>query len=201
MGKLKDAILILGEGPTECFYLNSLKDDFPVLQNIEPKMPKHTSLQELKKRIEKAVCKGYSKVFCMIDMDTKKDGSEKQSYEALKKKYNKPVEDAQNGIRCEVKFFETDRCTELFFLYYFRHTTKEYLTSKELEKDLSERCGYRKEQKFFARNPLHRFFTKNGGSLKTAIENADKSCKDVETRGYTYSQLGDMFKELGINPV
>lgn len=45
------------------------------------------------------------------------------------------------------------------------------------------------------------FFTKNGGSLKTAIENADKSCKDAETRGYTYSQLGDMFKELGINPV
>ena len=38
MGKLADAIMILGEGPTESFYMNSLRDYYPAqLKSIEPK--------------------------------------------------------------------------------------------------------------------------------------------------------------------
>lgn len=36
--------VIIGEGPTEYFYLNSLKDEFRELQNIKPDSPKNTSL-------------------------------------------------------------------------------------------------------------------------------------------------------------
>lgn len=32
--------VIIGEGPTEYFYLNSLKDEFRELQNIKPDFPK-----------------------------------------------------------------------------------------------------------------------------------------------------------------
>ena len=43
MGKQKNTILILGEGPTEFFYFKSLCDELNGL-TIKPDYPKHTSL-------------------------------------------------------------------------------------------------------------------------------------------------------------
>lgn len=198
MGKLKDAIIILGEGPTEFFYFNSLKDDFPFLQNIEPKTPKHSNINELQKQIEQAVTNGYSKVFCVIDMDNKKNGKEKSDYKKLKDKYLNPIIKPKEGINCEVKFFETERCTELFFLYYFKYSTKQYSCSDDLAAELNVICGYEKTLKFFARHPLHQHFEKSGGSLAVAIKNAEKSCQTALELGqdYSYSQFGSMIKEL-----
>ena len=45
MGKLNNSVLILGEGPTEFFYLKSLADTFKHI-TIKPDYPKHTNLQE-----------------------------------------------------------------------------------------------------------------------------------------------------------
>lgn len=197
MRKLVDVVMILGEGLTESFYVNSLRDDFPAqLKNIEPRIPKHSSLAELERRIEDGIAKGYSKIFCMIDMDNKKGGKEKDDYLKLKKKYVKSIVKEDEGINCEVRFFETERCTELFFLYYFRYTKKEYLTSDEIVRELAQISGYKKEQKFFKQG-LHKIFKKKGGSLQKAITNANFSCKDKD-RDYTYSQLGMMLKELSI---
>lgn len=41
MGKLKHTVLILGEGPTEFYYFNSLRDVIKGL-TIKPDYPKHT---------------------------------------------------------------------------------------------------------------------------------------------------------------
>ena len=198
MGKLKDAILILGEGPTEYFYINSLKDEFPFLQNIEPKIPKHTNLTELERHIERAISDGYTKVFCLIDMDNKKEGAEKTKYDKLKNKFSEPIIDVKKGINCEVIFFETERCTELFFYYYFKYTTKKYNCSDDVVRDLHKECGYLKELKFFAKHPLHSHFIKHGGTLENAIVNSEKSCKSRSDsyRDYTYSQIGKMLNIL-----
>lgn len=139
MGKLADAIMILGEGPTESFYMNSLRDYYPAqLKSIEPKIPKHSNLTELEKKIEEGISKGYSKIFCMI----------------------------------------------------------EYLTSNEVVNELEKKCGYQKNLKFF-RKGLHKIFKEKGGTLRTAITNANNSCKD-KARGYTYSELGSMLQALSI---
>ena len=197
MGKLVDAIMILGEGPTESFYMDSLRDDYPAqLKNIEPKIPKHSNLSELEKKIEKGISDGFSKIFCIIDMDNKKSGKEKKNYQKLKTKYKNPIIAKNSGINCEVRFFETERCTELFFLYYFQYTTKEYLTSDKLVKELAKKCNYEKELRFFKKG-LHKQFKVKGGSLQTAISNANASCQNLD-RGYTYSELGKMLKELAI---
>jgi len=197
MGKLADAIMILGEGATESFYMNSLRDDYPAqLKNIEPKIPKHSNLTELEKKIEEGISKGYSKIYCMIDMDNKKKGKEKDDYLKLKRKYENPIVKDDEGINCEVKFFETERCTELFFLYYFKYTTKEYLSSDDVVKALAKECGYQKNLKFFKKG-LHKIFKEKGGTLRTAIKNANTSCKDKK-RNYTYSQLGSMLQALSI---
>ena len=198
----KNTTIIIGEGPTEFYYLNSLKDEFRELQNIKPDTPKNTSMRELERSIETAISMGYDRIFCLIDMDTKnKDRTSREEYARLKSKYHgKKVSNVKKGINYEIRFFETDRCTELFFLYYFRYTGQNFIDSKAIEDELSRSCGYEKTRRFFATHPLHQFLIKSGGDFRQAINNAVKSEESIARgdRNYTYSELGTMFKELGI---
>lgn len=198
MGKLKHSVLILGEGSTEFYYFNSLRD---ILKGIavRPDFPKHTSVIELEQKIEKGITDGYDRIFCVIDMDTKDDEPEHTQYARLKKKYAKPVSKPKRGIYCEVHFFETHRCTELFFLYYFRYTARMYNSQSELLQDLNKKCGYEKTIEFFKKSKgLHAYFEKMGGSIETAIVNAEHSMDEKlsDGRNYTYSELGRMIKAL-----
>lgn len=56
MGKLRQAALILGEGPTEFFYFKSLCDVFKRL-TIKPDYPKHTSIKDLGLKIAEGVAR------------------------------------------------------------------------------------------------------------------------------------------------
>lgn len=198
---MKETFIIIGEGPTEYFFLNSLKDEFRSMQNISPQYPKHTSMAELELIIKNAIEQGYNHIYCMIDLDNKKEGKDKSDYVNLKKRFHgKHISKPKKGIDCHIEFFETERCTELFFLYYFKYTTKLYNYSNEVEADLSKECGYIKTTDFFRKHPLHQHFTKQGGSIYEAIKNAEMSMETAEERGYTFSELGRMFKKLGIEP-
>lgn len=198
---MKETFIIIGEGPTEYFFLNSLKDEFRSMQNISPQYPKHTSMAELELIIKNAIEQGYNHIYCMIDLDNKKEGKDKSDYVNLKKRFHgKHISKPKKGIDCHIEFFETERCTELFFLYYFKYTTKLYNHSNEVEADLSKECGYIKTTDFFRKHPLHQHFTKQEGSIYEAIKNAEMSMETAEERGYTFSELGRMFKKLGIEP-
>lgn len=202
MGKQRNTTIIIGEGPTEFYYLNSLKDEFRILQHIKPDSPKNTSLRELQRSIESSIQMGYSQVFCLIDMDTKKkDAKSMAEYQRLKKKYhNAHIVKKRSGIDCQIRFYETERCTELFFIYYFKYTTQKFQTSENIEVLLNKICGYDKTLKFFRGHPLHQFFEKQGGNFVDAIANANRSLVDVRNgnRDYTYSEIGSMFNDLGI---
>ncbi len=198
MGKLRQTALILGEGPTEFFYFKSLCDVFKRL-TIKPDYPKHTNIKELEAKIADGVAMGYNHIFCIIDMDTKDKEPERTQYERLKKKFAKPISKPKKGLYSEVKFFETHRCTELFFLYYFRYTSRAYTEQESLLKDLNQSVEYRKTAEFFIKSKgLHSYFERNGGSLATAISNADHSIdeKNASGRDYTFSELGRLMEEL-----
>lgn len=202
MGKQRNTTIIIGEGPTEFYYLNSLKDEFRILQHIKPDSQKNTSLRELQRSIESSIQMGYSQVFCLIDMDTKKkDAKSMAEYQRLKKKYhNAHIVKKRSGIDCQIRFYETERCTELFFIYYFKYTTQKFQTSDDVETLLNKICGYDKTLKFFRGHPLHQFFEKQSGNFVNAIANANRSLFDVRNgnRDYTYSEIGSMFNDLGI---
>ncbi len=198
MGKLRQTALILGEGPTEFFYFKSLCDRFKRL-TIKPDYPKHTSMKELELKIEEGISMGYNHIFCIIDMDTKDEEPERTQYQKLKAKYAKPINKPKKGIYCEVEFFETHRCTELFFLYYFRYTSRSYESQDPLLKDLNQRVEYRKTIDFFIKSKgLHSYFERNGGCLSVATTNANRSMEDkmVDGRNYTYSELGRLIQKL-----
>ena len=198
MGKLRQTALILGEGPTEFFYFKSLCDIFKNL-TIKPDYPKHTSMKELEAKIADGVAMGYSHIFCIVDMDTKDVEPERSQYQKLKVKYAKPVAKPKKGIYCKVEFFETHRCTELFFLYYFRYTSRLYETQEPLLKDLNQCIAYQKTTDFFIKTKgLHGYFERNGGSLEKAVANANRSMEEKQknARDYTYSELGRLISAL-----
>lgn len=198
MGKLKNKVLVLGEGPTEFYYFNSLREVFKGL-TIRPDYPKNTSIKELDIKISEGIALGYSHIFCVIDMDNKDMEPGLSQYVRLKQKYAKTIHKPKEGIRCEVEFFETHRCTELFFLYYFRYTSRIYTNQETLLKDLNQYVVYSKTKDFFIKcKGLHLYFEKNGGSFDKAINNANHSMdeKMESNRDYTYSELGQMMGEL-----
>ena len=198
MGKQRQTALILGEGPTEFFYFKSLCDVFKNI-TIKPDYPKHTSIKELEIKIEEGIAMGYSHIFCVIDMDTKDQEPERTQYQKLRTKYAKPINKPKKGIYCNVEFFETHRCTELFFLYYFRYTSRSYEDQESLLKDLNKSVEYRKAIDFFIKSKgLHSYFERNGGSLNTATVNANRSMEEnfMNCRDYTYSELGRLILKL-----
>ena len=198
MGKLRQTALILGEGPTEFFYFKSLCDIFKSV-TIKPDYPKHTSMKELEAKIADGVAMGYNHIFCIVDMDTRDVEPERSQYQKLKVKYAKPVAKPKKGIYCKVEFFETHRCTELFFLYYFRYTSRLYETQEPLLKDLNQCIAYQKTADFFIKTKgLHGYFERNGGSLETAVANANRSMEEKQknARDYTYSELGRLIIAL-----
>lgn len=198
MGKLRQATLILGEGPTEFFFFKSLCDVFKRL-TIKPDYPKHTNLKDLEAKIAEGVAMGYNYIFCIIDMDTKNEEPERSQYQKLRAKYAKPINKPKKGIFCEVEFFETHRCTELFFLYYFHYKARPYDTQEALLKDLYRCVEYHKTIEFFVKcRGLHSYFERNGGSLDAAITNADRSMQEKQSTGrdYSYSELGRLMRLL-----
>ena len=198
MGKQRQTALILGEGPTEFFYFKSLCDVFKNI-TIKPDYPKHTSIKELELKIEEGVAMGYNHIFCVIDMDTKDQEPERTQYMKLRAKYAKPINKPKKGIYCEVEFFETHRCTELFFLYYFRYTSRSYEDQEALLKDLNRSVAYQKTTDFFIKSKgLHSYFERNGGSLNTAMANANRSMEEKLSSGkdYTFSELGRLMRKL-----
>ncbi len=198
MGKQRQTALILGVGPTEFFYFKSLCDVFKRL-TIKPDYPKHTNIKELETKITEGVTMGYSHIFCIIDMDTKDKEPERSQYKKLKAKYAKPIDKPKKGIYCEVEFFETHRCTEMFFLYYFRYTSRPYDEQDALLKDLNQCVEYKKTIDFFIRTKgLHGYFEHNGGSLEKAVINANQSTEEKLSleRNYTYSELGRLMEKL-----
>ncbi len=198
MGKQRETALILGEGPTEFYYFKSLCDMYKNI-TIKPDYPKHTSIKELELKIEEGIALGYSHIFCVIDMDTKDTEPERTQYQKLRAKYAKPIAKPKKGIYCNVEFFETHRSTELFFLYYFRYTSRPYADQEALIKDLNRDVVYQKTTDFFIKcKGLHSYFERNGGRLSTAVANANRSMDEIEAsdRAYTYSEFGSLMEKL-----
>ena len=142
---------------------------------------------------------GYGHIFCVIDMDTKDQEPERSQYIRLRAKYAKPINKPKKGIYCEVEFFETHRCTELFFLYYFRYTSRSYEEQESLLKDLNRSVPYQKTTDFFIKSKgLHSYFERNGGKLGIAITNANRSMDEklAGDREYTYSEIGRLIRKI-----
>jgi hypothetical protein len=206
---MKRTIAIIGEGITEKYYIESLKGLTPFTVLPQALGRKASSLKELDKAIHDSIQKGFDEVYCLIDMDGKQEGTSKANYNKLKTKYHNRIHGKKkDGIQCKVEFIETERCTELWFLYHFTKTaiTREFCNYEELQAELRRyRPQYEKTEKYFrAVSSLHaEMTTKRGshGSLGNALKNAKDSVatRDRDSRPYTYSEMFRLFEALGFD--
>lgn len=201
MGKMREAIAVIGEGITEKYYIDSIRD----CVELKPTFfrPTNSGIKELENTINKCIGLGYSKVFCLIDMDNKtNDGNAEhitnnRKYLELRRKFHGKVRQCKGmGTAAFVEMLESYPCTEVFFLYYSKYTTGRQ-TNEGLKSALKEMFGYSTKETYLMRNPLHGKLSENG-SLSQAIENSKRSMHErcSENAHCTYTEIGKLFDEL-----
>ncbi len=205
---MRKAIAILGEGITEKYYIESIKGLTPFAVLPKSLDRKASNLKHLEKTIKDSIIQGYDEVYCLIDMDGKREGTSQQNYQTLKAKYHdKTHGKKKDGIQCRVVFIETERCTELWFLYHFTKSvvTREFTNYNELQAELRKyRPAYEKTERYFRSvGNLHLEMTTKREPFGSLLNASDKAQKSVETRDrdnrpYTYSEMHLLFKALGI---
>ena len=171
-------IAVIGEGPTEQYYLLSVQGLLSA--NVYPKVVKD-GMDYLIARVEECIADGYDKIYCLIDMDNKSGQKEKAAYANFLRQYSgKQFKNRQTGGHTEVIVIENHPCLEILFYYYFRLTTGLYSSYErvnplkpELRKFLPE---YEKRIEFFNKcGGLHQYLTSKGGSIETAVRNSKLS--------------------------
>ncbi len=171
-------IAVIGEGPTEQYYLMSIQGLMKA--NVYPKVVKD-GMEYLISRVEECIVEGYDKIYCLIDMDNKSGKKEKSEYKAFLKKYSgKKIKNKQTGEDTEIIIIENYPCLEIWFYYYFRLTTGLYSSYEninplkpELRKFLPE---YEKRIEFFKKcGGIHQYLISKGGMIENAIRNSKLS--------------------------
>lgn len=204
---MRKTIAVIGEGITEKYYIESLKGISPFVIMPRELGIKASNLKSLDKNIGLCIEKGFDEIYCLIDMDGKTSGKTQSEYLALKNKFhNKIFSKKSKGIKSKVVFIETERCTELWFLYYFTKgaITRKFNSYDELEKELQKyRPNYEKSEKYYKSlgNINKNFESQNPkGSIVSAFKNSESSFKSNtrDNRGYTYSEMHLLIKALGI---
>lgn len=179
-------IAVIGEGPTEQYYLLSIQG--LMAANVYPKVVKD-GMEYLMARVEECITEGYDKIYCLIDMDNKSGKKERAEYNAFLKKYScKKIRNKQTGEETEIIIIENHPCLEIWFYYYFRLTTGLYSSYEnlnplkpELRKFLPE---YEKRIEFFKKcGGLHQYLTAKGGSIENALKNSEISIRYHEDVG------------------
>lgn len=201
MRRQRISVVVLGEGITEKYYFESLRDFLP----IKPvaKITKHTTVPYIEKMINQLINDGYDIIYCLIDMDNKiKDGTperkkNREEYDKLKRKYHNKIVRKKEG-ESKIIMIESYPSTELFFLYYFGYKGAEF-SNMQLKGMLHTITGYKVEEHFFIKNALHSLFVKKGGSIDIAIEASKKSMlnRDMQNPHSSYTEIGKLIQDLG----
>ena len=195
MAMMRNAEIIIGEGITEKYYFTSLRDVLVVKPAVKPLKP--YNMDELAKAIDKYAKEGYTKIYCLIDMDNKvATPAMMKKYQQLKQRYNNK---RVGRTECEVCFYESYPSVELFFYYYFESSTAEK-TNDGLKSWLKHRCGYDTSERYLATHSLHGTLVRNGGCLEDAISHAKDSVRlrDGESYSCSYTEIGNLIESLGI---
>lgn len=198
MLRTKEAIVVFGEGITEKYYFLSLRDILKLRPT--PIKPKNSSLAEFETCIRDCLRRGYSRIFCLVDMDNKTaDGNPEhvrgaKEYDILKRKYHLQRLVNGAGDTSLVEMVESYPSTEIFFRYYFGYTSAT-ISNQQLKAELAKRFGYSTQEKYLIKHSLHDELVKAGGSLQQAIIASKRSLKG-RTPGSSYTELGSMIEQL-----
>lgn len=189
---MRKSIAIIGEGETEWFYFDSLRVSCRYPFKLAPDFPAHSDIDHLLKLSKAKFDEGYDYVVCLLDMDRLNHvPAEMRKYKSFRsRKDNK-----------DIKFIETNPCTEFWFLLHFLPTlqVKHYMSYEELLPELQKYMpGYEKTKRYFIRTRLYEYL-KEHGDIETAMKNGDALSKMAEGNPQdriAYSQVAKVLRLL-----
>jgi hypothetical protein len=136
--------VVLGDGQTEQFYLDHLKDICGFRYSIRPLLFNSITIEKAADLIKDLLDDGYDMVIYLTDYDTIVNQNKVEKFKKLVNKYkNYP----------KVMICETMPSIEFWFLLHFTKTTREFGTSEEVTCQLLKHiAGFSKDEAFL-RNP------------------------------------------------
>ncbi len=183
-------VAIIGEGLTEWFYFNSLRQTERFKFDLKPELPKRSEFRELIKLARQKKEEGYDLVYIVLDMDRMiQNASEKHAYFNEKSKTKK-----NSGIH----FIESMPCIELWFLLHFlkAYSSRTYQSFEEIKPRLEKYYPeYEKSLKFFRKTKLYDFLNEKGNELK-ATEFAERLIQDKEKNDNPYANYTEIARLL-----
>ena len=193
MKKAKKSVAVIGEGPTEWFYIDSLRVAMRFPFKLAPTLPQHSDIQHINKLIQKCLDEGFDYIVCLMDMDKPLENCVEMS--KLRKMQRTYAHKKYGG---RVIILESNPCTEFWFLLHFLECVpnKTYQSQQPLIQDLCRYLpGYEKTKKYFRANPLFDLLSEKG-NLETAsklAETLDSTIdRDTEFKR-AYTQIYKLF--------
>lgn len=202
--KQNKEIAVIGEGICEQHYLQSIQHLSKVL--IKPKIAKD-GIEYLIMEVERCIENGYEEIYCLIDIDTKREGKSKEAYDNFIEKYKRNNVEKKNklvDITPQVYIIENHPCLEIWFYYYFRYSTSGF-DSYEKNNPLKPEfirvfADYEKKAVFF--NNLSRFgglhqymIERKKGDFDLALNHSSRSMiHHNQGNGGAYSEMIKLFE-------
>jgi hypothetical protein len=191
---MSKSIAVIGEGKTEWFYFESMRVYCHFPFKLKPGLPKHSDITSIQRLAEKSIEEGYDYVLCVIDMDNiLKNKKEKAKYDSFRKKFK----DRMKG-KGQVLFYETNPCTEFWFLLHFLKTAecdKHYHSADELIHELQAYMpGYDKSEKYFKKVKIYEYLITHGNLERAIISSEQAILKRRKNiiNNFAYSQLHNL---------
>lgn len=158
----KTAYAVVGEGITEYYYFNNLKqvEELHLKSKsftVKPDRPKTSNFKEIIAKAEMLIVEGYDKVFCVLDLDYIVKQNVVEEYRRLRNKASK----------CgKIVFVESMPCFELWLLLHYKYTSQEFQNDDAVGSLLKcEIAQYEKSQKYWKTANLY-------GVLKPRLNDA-----------------------------
>jgi hypothetical protein len=147
VSKVKKLVAIVGEGKTEWYYFDSMKNHKRFPFKIKPELPCNSNWRGVIRRARTLIKEQYDKVYCVLDYDAiVSDISELRKFESEIKKL-RDKKSTQN-----INFILSMPCIEYWFLLHFKKkfSSKEYLSYDELKPELLQYIpDYEKTESYF----------------------------------------------------
>ncbi len=156
--KLLPAIAIIGDGESEYFYFQQLKEIERILNfSIKPELPNRSGkgggFEKVFGKVRNLLDDGFDHVFCLIDMDVVVKDQKLAEYAVQKLKMEK--------AGCIV--LECNPCFEIWFLLHFQKMARLFNNCGEVESLLKKEAefnGYDKSLHFFRQKNVYQLLKK-----------------------------------------
>lgn len=186
---LRKRYAVLGDGKTEQWYLQHLKEFKGYQYKISPSLFADVGIEKAGGIIDGLLAEGYDQVTYLTDYDTIISQGKQKQFEKFMKKYRKK----SNVLICE-----TMPAIELWFLLHFTYTTREFPNCSQVEQELKKYMpDYEKRKSFLEKKAWFEELVKRESE---AMERAEQLLKQMDEAvtgiHFPYSKIPEALQEF-----